>query len=168
MFLTRIGLATSGAVALAGCSGLSGNGESGSGNSGSDATTSSTDSETETGGGESGNNDSVDTSSLESEVTNTLDGAVELRSHSASVDDGTFVVDATVEVVDADAIDGSLYLRSTVSYSKISVGTDIDVLREFESGEQYDLRAQFPSVDPTKVRSYTITLEAAPEEDPEN
>lgn len=160
-FLTRIGLATSGAVALAGCSGLSG--DEGSDDA-TDGTDSAANSSTETGSA----GENVDTSSYESEVDNTLQGAVELDSHGASVEDGTLYVQASVTVTDADGIDGDLFLRSEVLYSKIAAGSDVDILQEYESGESYDLTAQFPDVDPAKVETYRITLEAVADEQPQN
>ncbi|SEO45288.1 hypothetical protein SAMN04487948_102488 [Halogranum amylolyticum] len=160
--LTRIGLATSGAVALAGCSGLSGDDSDGGGDSAAGDTPSASTTSTESGGSD------VDTSSYESEVENTLQGAVELVSHGASVDDGSLRVEASVRVTDADAVDGDIYLRSDVSYSQITVGNDVDILSEYESGQSYDLAAQFPDVDPAKVKKYTVTLEAVPNEQPQN
>jgi hypothetical protein len=167
-FLTRIGLATSGSVALAGCSGLSGDSSSdGSGSSDNDSTTndSSSDASSST---TSANDDTVDPGSIEGEVENTLDSAVTLDSHQAAVDDGAFRVEASVTVTDAAAIDGNLFLRGEVWYSKMAVGNDIDVLREFESGESYDLTTQFPDVDATKVKKYTLTLEAVADKQPQN
>jgi hypothetical protein len=164
-FLTRIGLATSGAVALAGCSGLSGSGGSDDNDSAGGAT-GNTESASSSGAGSESS--SVDTSSYEGQVENTLQGAVELLSHGASIDDGTLQIQASVKVTDADGIDGNLFLRSQVMYSKIAAGNDVDILREYNSGESYDLTAQFPDVDPAKVETYTVTLEAVADKQPQN
>lgn len=165
--LTRIGLATSGTVALAGCSGLSGDSGSDGGNATTDSAAGDTTSASTSGSDGDGSTD-VDTDSFESEVENTLQDAVELVSHGASVDDGTLQVTASVTVTDADAIDGSVFLRSEVRYSKVTAGNDVDILREYESGKRYDLTAQFPDVDPTKVKTYTVSLEAVADKQPQN
>lgn len=163
--LTRIGFATSGAVALAGCSGLSGN-DGSDGNESAGGAAGNTESASSSGTGSGGS--SVDTSSYEGQVENTLQEAVELLSHGASIEDGTLHVKASVKVKDAEAIDGNLFLRSQVMYSKIAAGNDVDILREYNSGESYDLRAQFPDVDPAKVEKYTVTLEAVADKQPQN
>lgn len=166
-FLTRIGLATSGTVALAGCSGLSGDSDGDSGGSSDDSTANSS-SSAASSSTTSAADDTVDPNSIEGEVENTIDSAVTLDSHQATVDDGTFRVEASVTVTDAAAIDGDLFLRGEAWYSKIAAGNDIDILREFESGESYELATQFPNVDPTKVEKYTLTLEAVADKQPQN
>ncbi|WP_157572840.1 hypothetical protein [Halogranum rubrum] len=166
--MTRIGLATSGTVALAGCSGLSGDSSSEEdSNSGGDSTTNNSSSNASSSS-TSADGDTADPSAIEGEVENTLDGAVTVDSHRASVDDGTLLAQASVTVTDAAAIDGNLLLHGEVWYSKIAAGNDIDVLREFESDQSYDLTTQFPNVDPAKVEKYTLRLEAVADKQPQN
>jgi hypothetical protein len=184
-FLARLGLATSGAVALAGCAGDSGSGSSGTtDNSSSGATAEATTSgdadadRTVSGGTDTDDSEANETTTddgetsdgatSEAQVTNELQGAVELVSKKRYTEGSTLYVQASVDVTDAEAIDGYLSLSSEVRYRTLTVGTDTDLVRDYETGDRYDLTAQFPDVDPEKVDGYTITLKALSNEQPNN
>lgn len=167
--LARVGVATSGAVALAGCSGGSG--------SGSSSATDSTAGTSEEGSGDTSDDDTSPTAtdtptketvSSDTQVQNELEGAAEVLSHELYTQGGTVSVQASVKVSDAEAIDGYLLLRSEVFYSKISAGEEIDIVREYTNGETYGLTAQFTDVDPEQVQEYTVVVDALPDKQPKN
>lgn len=158
--LTRIGFATTGTVALAGCSGSSKSGGNASGDASTDVGGSTTDSSgTQAGGG---------TPSYDHEVKNELSGSVELLSQRAYTERNTLYVETKVRVTDADAIDGHLHLRTEVFYSKITAGNDVDILTEYESGKTYTLTTQFSDVDPMEVERYTLGFVAVSDDPPSN
>lgn len=155
--MTRIALATTGSVALAGCSDSSGSSGSAtsSGQTQQSSTPTTADSSTE--------KPAADVGSVEAEAKSELDG-VELVDHRIYAEDGAVNVDGTVKVTDAAAVERDIMLEAKIEFAKgLGHRTDVDVLSEFESGKSYTLTAQFFDVKPERISAYELTVVQSPE-----
>ncbi|WP_101295572.1 hypothetical protein [Halegenticoccus soli] len=152
-FLRQTVAATGGTVALAGCSGLSG--ERSEANETTDSGVATTVRTTD---------EPIRELSLENELRNDLGvDAAEFVERTALVADGVLLVRATVAVVDAEKLSGPLLVRATLFHRHdVRGGSDIDLLREYETGGTYDLEARFPDADPERIHRYELALEPSP------